>query len=470
MTIIKRLRGFSDFLPNQFQTKAFQKIIKQGEEVANGYEYKFIQTPILEEKKLFERSLGNDTDVISKEMFTIYPKGGGEDTICLRPENTASIMRSIIEHSTTLPQKLFYYGPMFRFERPQKGRQRQFHQFGAEYIGTDSYQSDVEIIDFAYQFLNKILNNRKDLFHLEINSIGTLEERTIYQDELFKYILRNKELFERTNEEGKHLFSHETLTRIHKATTEGNARKVWRILDSKEDENLIKDLIENHQMPTLQNYQNENNRKRFELVLKGLESLNIPYTINSSLIRGLDYYTHTTFEFKNFSTLGSKSTVLAGGRYDDLSKQLNYVKAIPSIGWACGMERLMIILEDLSKEKPIVEEAFENKIFVACVREKEEEGKNETNEKINRYAMRLCQQLRLNGFIVGYYEKNILSKQLKRAQESKARLCCIIGEDEIQRNEIIVKDLSNGIQRPVNENNIVSFLKEQFQIIGTKQE
>ncbi|KAG2393194.1 hypothetical protein C9374_009771 [Naegleria lovaniensis] len=464
----KVVKGMADFLPSSFSTNCYQKIVRVGEKICKTFDYQFMQTPIVEERRLFERTLGTDTDIISKEMFLLAARDPSEgNKLCLRPENTASIMRSIIENSLSYKQRIYYYGPMFRYERPQKGRQRQFHQFGVECLGSDHYQSDLESLELAFQFLSGVLDGRTDLFTLEINSIGTLEEREAYQIELLKFIRNHLDLFfrqvEKSNtEQEKHafVFSQDTRDRIDMAIKENNPRRVWRILDSKQDEALIEDAIKNHGMPQLQQFQSEQNRIRFENVLKGLSWLNIPYVINPSLIRGLDYYTHTTFEFKS-TNIGAKSTILAGGRYDTLAKQLGSPNMIPAVGWASGIERLTILMEELEKNKTQPFSQFLPKVFVAVIRGTEStHGVSE--DDLARFALNISQQLRSQGFTVNYLEKGNLSKQLKHAQSNKCLLSCIIGDEEYVKQQVLLKNLDTGAQQHVSLENLGNAIHSIF--------
>nr|CAG4711678.1 unnamed protein product [Naegleria fowleri] len=459
----KVVKGMADFLPSSFSTNCYRKIVRVGEHVCKTFDYQFMQTPIVEERKLFERTLGTDTDIISKEMFLLAARDPSEgNKLCLRPENTASVMRSIIENSLSYKQRIYYYGPMFRYERPQKGRQRQFHQFGVECLGSDHYQSDLESLELAFQFLSGVLDGRTDLFTLEINSIGTLEEREAYQIELLKFIRNNLDLFFREVEKSssKHpssqeestkkvfAFSQDTRDRIDMAIKENNPRRVWRILDSKQDEALIEDAIKNHGMPQLQQFQSEQNRVRFENVLKGLSWLNIPYEINPSLIRGLDYYTHTTFEFKS-TNIGAKSTILAGGRYDTLAKQLGSPNTIPAVGWASGIERLTILMEEIEKNKTQPTSQFLPKVFIAVIRGMESTT-GVTEDDLAQFALNISKQLRSQGFTVNYLEKGNLSKQLKHAQSNKCLLSCIIGDEEFVKQQVLLKNLETGAQQHVS--------------------
>jgi len=465
------VKGMADFLPNQFSTQCYQKIVRVGEKVAKSFDYAFMQTPIVEERKLFERSLGSDTDIISKEMFVLASRDPLESNkLCLRPENTASVMRSILENSLSTKQRIYYHGPMFRYENPQKGRQRQFHQFGVEFMGSDHYQCDVESIEMAYQFLSGVLDGQTNLFSLEINSIGTLSEREAYQEELLNFITKHKDFFFMTKpgteidpqhpEQTKYEFSKDSRDRIEKAILEKNPRRIWRILDSKRDEHLISHAIKHLGMPQLEQFQSEDNRKRFENVLKCLKWLNIPYEINPSLIRGLDYYTHTTFEFKSL-VIGAKSTVLAGGRYDTLSKQLGGNEAIPAVGWASGLERLTLLLEDLESKKPKNDKTtYIPKVFIAVARTLS--NSKMTEDDLLQHSLKLATLLRSKGFTVNYQEKGNLSKQLRQAQSSNSLLCCVIGEEEFEKGQVVLRNMQLGTQESIPVNMLSSAIEKHF--------
>ena len=308
---IQSVRGTHDHLPEEMYK--YNNIITRAENITSLYGFKPMATPIFEFSNVFKKTLGESSDIVTKEMYTFIDKGNEE--ITLRPEGTAGIVRSIISNSLSqeMPFKAFYHGPMFRYERPQKGRLRQFHQIGIELLGTDSQQADIEVIACANKLLKELNIDKSSTLH--INSLGNITERKKYIDELIKYLNNFKN---KLSIDSKKRFKQNPL----------------RILDSKSEDDI--EIIKN--APKLINYLNKESKNSFKKVLDGLTNLNIAYKINHKLVRGLDYYNNTTFEFIT-DKLGSQSAIIAGGRYDNLMKQMGGPD-IPGIGWAAGIERL----------------------------------------------------------------------------------------------------------------------------------
>ena len=321
---LQSVRGTHDHLPEDMYK--FKNIITKAEYISALYGFKPMATPIFEFSSVFKKTLGESSDIVTKEMYTFNDKGNEE--ITLRPEGTAGIVRAIISNGLAheMPFKAFYHGPMFRYERPQKGRLRQFHQIGIELLGTRSEQADIEVIACANNLI-KSLNIDKSST-LNINSLGNIAERKIYIAELLVYL-----------NDFKNKLSIDSKNRFKK--------NPLRILDSKSEEDI--EIIKN--APKLINYLEAESKDNFNKVLEGLTNLDIPYKINHKLVRGLDYYNNTTFEFIT-DRLGSQSAILAGGRYDNLMKQMGG-SDIPGIGWAAGIERLALlatIKEDQKKK------------------------------------------------------------------------------------------------------------------------
>ena len=356
-----------------------------------------IRTPILEKTELFSRSIGENTDVVGKEMYTFDDRGSRSCT--LRPEGTASVARSIIQHGLLNqgPQRLWYEGPMFRYERPQAGRQRQFHQIGVEFVGLDSVMSDAEIISIAWDFLKDI--GLKDLT-LELNSLGSNEDRNNFKEKLKVWLNQRFDLLDEDSQK-----------RI-------NVNPL-RILDSKN--NSTRELL--HDAPTLNNFLSKESKDRFDYLQKVLDDLKIPYKINNNLVRGLDYYSHTAFEITS-NQLGSQATVCGGGRYDSLISELGGPKT-PSIGWAIGMERLIILAGDeilLSKSPDV---------YVI-----------HRGQKAEELALNITRQLRLFNLRIELdYTDSSFSKQFKRADKSGAKWAIVIGEDEVSKSQLLMKKL-----------------------------
>ena len=356
-----------------------------------------IRTPIIERTELFSRGIGENTDVVGKEMYSFDDRGGRSCT--LRPEGTASVARSIVQHGllNNGPQRLWYRGPMFRYERPQAGRQRQFHQIGVEFVGLASVMSDAEVISIAWNFLKDIGLN--DLT-LEINSLGSNEDRNVFKEE-FKNWLNQR--FDLLDEDSQKKINFNPL----------------RILDSKN--NSTKKLLVD--APSLNDFLSMESKTRFDYLQELLDNLNIPYKINKNLVRGLDYYSHTAFEMTS-DHLGSQATVCGGGRYDGLIGELGGPQT-PSIGWAIGIERLIILAGDaiLQSKAPDV--------YVI--------HKGEQAEKL---ALNITCQLRSANLSIELdYSGSSFSKQFKRADKSRAKWAIVIGEDEVTKGQLLMKRL-----------------------------
>ncbi len=327
MSKYQSVRGTRDLLPQL--KRVFRQIDKTAHESAQHYGFGEIETPIFEFSDVFHRSLGETSDAVSKETYTFADRGG--DSITLRPEGTAGVVRSFISEGLAqlLPLKLYYYGPMFRYERPQKGRYRQFYQFGVEVLGLESALADVECIDLAWTILKKLKLDQRCV--LEINTLGDQESRDNYRKALVEYLTPFKAQL-----------SVDSQVRLEK--------NPMRILDSKDEGD--KKIVAN--APLMQNYLNDPSKKFFQDVLAGLERLNIPYKVDSQLVRGLDYYCHTVFEFTT-TELGAQSAILSGGRYDGLVEMLGGPKT-SGVGWAAGVDRLADLCSanlEIEKMSPI---------------------------------------------------------------------------------------------------------------------
>ena len=363
------------------------------------YGYKEVRIPTFEYTELFERGVGDTTDVVQKEMYTFEDKGGR--SITLRPEGTAGIVRAFIENglsSKTLPFKAYYAMPMFRYENVQKGRYREFNQIGAELIGSDSYLADVEMISMADKFLKEL--NLKDVY-LTINSIGCPECRARYQEALKQFLGSNIEKYCVTCK-----------TRFEK--------NPMRILDCKE--NKCKEL--NQGAPVILDYLCDECKTHFENVKNGLDELGIEYIVDTGIVRGLDYYTKTVFEFIS-KTDGY--TVLAGGRYDGLVKELGG-QDTPAVGFAAGEERLIsLITDNILVDIPL-------DLYIVSM-----------EEKFDIYAMKLANELRKDYITV---QTNISSRsfnaQMKYANKIGARYVIVLGEDEVNSKKCKIKNMNTG--------------------------
>jgi len=356
-----------------------------------------IRTPIIEQTELFSRGIGENTDVVGKEMYNFEDRGGRFCT--LRPEGTASVARSIVQHGllNNGPQRLWYRGPMFRYERPQAGRQRQFHQIGVEFVGLASVMSDAEVISIAWEFLKDVGLNS---LTLELNSLGSNKDRNIFKEELKDWLNKRFDLLDEDSQKRINI-------------------NPLRILDSKN--NSTQELL--CEAPSLCDFLSNESQTRFDYLQELLNNLNIPYKINKNLVRGLDYYSHTAFEITS-EHLGSQATVCGGGRYDGLISELGGPQA-PSIGWAIGMERLIILAGDkiLHSESPDV--------YVI-----------HRGEKAEQIALNITCKLRSANLTIELdYSGSSFSKQFKRADKSMAKWAIIIGEDEASKGHLLMKNL-----------------------------
>ena len=409
---LQAVRGTHDHL--HIDMYNYNYIVKIVSRISAYYGFKPISTPIFEFSNVFKRTLGESSDIVTKEMYTFKDKG--EEEITLRPEGTAGVVRAIISNGLAqeMPFKAFYHGPMFRYERPQKGRLRQFHQVGVELLGVKKEQADVEVIACANQVI-KELNIQKSS-KLNINSLGNIDDRKKYIKDLTDY-LKNY----------KNKLSKDSLIRLEK--------NPLRILDSKSEDDIS--IIKN--APKLNEYLNNSSRENFKLVLEGLDNLNIKYLINENLVRGLDYYNDTTFEFIT-DKLGSQSAIIAGGRYDGLMKQMGG-SDIPGIGWAGGIERLIL----LSTIKMI-----KNKhISIIPVGE----------ENIN-ICFDLAQRLREKNISVEMSYSGNLKKRLKNANKLSSNYAIIIGAEEINDNSALVRNLETGEQDKITLPKIIKHIEK----------
>ena len=368
-----------------------------------------IRTPLLESTDLFCRGIGEGTDVVGKEMYSFSDRGDRSCT--LRPEGTASVVRAAVQHGLLSQgsQKLWYSGPMFRYERPQAGRQRQFHQIGVEWLGAGNARSDVEVIALAWDLLAQLGVGGLEL---EINSLGTPEDRQAYREALVAWLEQ----------------------RMDQLDPDSQARLTTnplRILDSKNPETQA--LLE--QAPTLADALSPDSRHRFAAVQEGLTALGIPYRLNPRLVRGLDYYGHTAFEITS-DQLGAQATVCGGGRYDGLIGQLGG-PATPAIGWALGMERLLLVLEAAAQADPqgpaarLVRPPAPDAYLV------------NRGDRAESAGLSLARALRQHGLMVELDSSgSAFGKQFKRADRSGARWALVLGDEEVERGEVRLKPLN----------------------------
>ena len=417
MNKIKNLRGTVDLFPDQLVK--WQNVEKILIDQLSRASIKEIRTPILEMTELFIRGIGEGTDVVSKEMYTFLDRG--ERSCTLRPEGTASVARALIQNgiSSQPLQKLWYMGPMFRYERPQAGRQRQFHQLGVEFVGYDSVRSDIEIIALAWDILGKL--GIKEL-NLEINTLGDLNDRLNFQKSFLEWLEINK-----------HSLDVDSQKRINK--------NPLRILDTKDVK--TKKVLEN--APRLFDFLSEKSLERYLILKKQLNFLKIPYLENFNLVRGLDYYTHTAFEITSGS-LGSQATVCGGGRYDNLIKQMGG-KETPAIGFAIGLERLILLAgKDLEADR-------QTDIYIVNKGLNAELLAMNLSRKLSKYD--LLVELDLTGAT--------FSKQFKKANKLKSRSIIVLGDDEASNQEFVIrlfnKDSSENKEETISVENDIKLEK-----------
>ncbi len=414
---LQAIRGMHDVLPDK--TPVWQRLEKAMFEVCQQYGYSEIRMPLVESTDLFCRSIGEVTDIVEKEMYTFEDRNG--DSLSLRPEGTASCVRAGLEHGLFYNQiqRLWYQGPMFRHERPQKGRYRQFHQIGIECFGMPGAEIEAEIILMSYRLWKKLgLSNE---LTLEINSLGTSDERLRYKEVLVEFFNQH---IDQLDEDSKRRLTSNPL----------------RILDSKNP--AIQQLIES--APQLINSIGDASRLHFEKLQRYLTDAGVSFVHNPRLVRGLDYYSHTVFEWVT-SSLGAQGTVCAGGRYDGLIEQLGG-KQTPAVGLAMGVERLVLLLEqhELSLTAPLVYIVHQG-------------------EAAKAYSLQLAEQLRdqlAQEGVVLHCGDASLKSQFKKADKTGAKFALIVGEQEIEQKQVGLKFLrerKEQLQLPQDE--LISFLK-----------
>ncbi|WP_374632654.1 histidine--tRNA ligase [Ferrovibrio sp.] len=407
MAQFQPVRGTHDILPDDFAR--FRSVIDTARLAASLHGYREMATPMFEVVDVFARSMGESSDAVSKEMYAFTDKGG--EHLALRPEYTAGICRAFISNGLQqhVPFKAFAWGPMFRYERPQKGRQRQFHQIDVEVIGAAEPQADVEVIALAADILRRL--GILDKCTLLLNTLGDPESRVAYRAALVEYFSAHKASL-----------SEDSLKRLEK--------NPLRILDSKDegDRELVKDA------PLIENYLSSGAQAFFTAVKAGLSQVGVPFQVDPRLVRGLDYYTHTAFEFVT-THLGAQGAVIAGGRYDGLIEQLGG-NPTPGIGWAGGIERLVL----LSDPKPTVQ----NCIAIVPIGEKAEAD-----------AVKLAAELRRHDIAIELAYKGNPGKRMKRADRLDCSHAVILGEDEIARDVVKLKNLKTGQEREVKRDLLV---------------
>lgn len=415
---IQAIRGMNDILPiDSAQWQQVENVLKS---VLNQYGFNEIRLPIVEHTPLFNRAIGEVTDVVEKEMYSFEDRGG--ESLTLRPEGTAGCVRAGIEHGLLYnqEQRLWYMGPMFRYERPQKGRYRQFNQIGVEVFGLAGPDIDAELIIMTARWWKALGIN--DHVTLELNSIGTLEERANYKSALVAFLTQHKDKLD-----------DDCLRRLD--------TNPLRILDSKNPD--VQSLLVN--APNLLDYLESESKAHFERLCQILTANHISFKINQRLVRGLDYYNRTVFEWVTTS-LGAQGTVCAGGRYDGLVQQLGG-KATPAVGFAMGIERLILLIQSLN---PSLFTATQADLYVVSF------GENSIEHAIT-IAEHLRNDMPTLRCIVNHGGGN-MKKQLTRADKHGAKFAILLGEDEIINQQVTIKSLISGEQVTVTQKDMVEFL------------
>ncbi|MDY5849156.1 histidine--tRNA ligase [Actinobacillus porcinus] len=420
--IIKAIRGMNDTSPTE--TPLWQWVEGKVRSVLANYGYSEVRMPIVESTPLFARAIGEVTDVVSKEMYTFWDN---DEQLTLRPEGTAGCVRAAIENgwSYNNEQRLWYMGPMFRHERPQKGRYRQFHQAGVEIFGISNPEIDAELIILTAR-LWKELGIDKDVT-LQLNSIGSLEARANYRSALVAFLQNHTALL--SEEEKERL-----------------VKNPLRILDTKNPE--LQKVLDN--VPKLLDYLDDESREHFAQLCALLDAVGVAYEINPKLVRGLDYYNKTVFEWVT-TALGAQGTVCGGGRYDGLVEQLGG-HATPGVGFAMGLERLVLLVQEVNKDI-VLPSAVD--IYLVFAGEGTTVSAFQLAEKLRSELPHLRVMTHCSG---GNFKK-----QFKRADKSGAKFALVIGESEVQNNQVVVKDLLGGAeQQTIAAADVVTYLKNAF--------
>ena len=399
MSRLQPVRGTADLLPDSMAKH--RSVIDAARTASARYGFQEMATPIFEFSEVFSRPLGESSDIVTKENYSFADRGG--EILTLRPENTAGVVRAMISGGLTqsLPLKYFYAGPMFRYERPQKGRMRQFHQVGIEYLGPDDSLADAEIIACGARFLASL--GVLDDCELHLNSLGDSDSRAAYRAALIAYL-----------ETFADQLSDDSKTRL--------AVNPLRILDSKDagDRAILQDA------PRLQDYLNDVSKAHFADLTAALDSAGVAWVFDPLLVRGLDYYCHTAFEFVTTS-LGAQGTVLGGGRYDGLAKMLGGPK-VAGVGWAAGVERLAMLVETASVNNP--------KVAILTA-----------DDGARQAAFSLAEQLRDAGIDIDLPTSGAMGKKLKKADKAGIWTAVIMGSDELAKNTVQLRNLRDGSQQ-----------------------
>ena len=422
MASIKAIRGMNDILPDQ--TPLWQFFEAQVKLVFDQYGYQEIRMPIAEKTDLFCRSIGEATDVVEKEMYTFADRNG--DNMTLRPEGTASCVRAALEHGLTYNQvqRLWYHGPMFRYERPQKGRQRQFHQFGAEVYGIDGPDVDAELIIMTARLWRQL--GLQDAVTLQLNTLGSSTARAAYRTDLVAFLEINMDKLDADSQ--------------RRVST-----NPLRVLDSKDSN--TQSVLDG--APDFYGYLDDESRVHFERLRELLDAAGIEYVVNPRLVRGLDYYCKTVFEWVT-DKLGAQGTVCGGGRYDGMIEQLGG-KPTPAVGWAMGVERMILLLQEMQQEPAGLGQQAD--VYLAHM-----------GDAASLRTMQLAEQLRSdipNLRLLWHCGGGSLKNQMKKADRSGAKVALIMGEDELAQGQIQIKPLQGqGVQQSISLDQVSAYVAE----------
>lgn len=428
MSSIVAIKGFNDILPAQ--TAAWRRLEQHLALLMDAYGYQQIRLPIVEQTHLFKRSIGDATDIVEKEMYTFFDKGNPPESLTLRPEGTAGCVRAMLEHNLLrgANPRVWYVGPMFRYEKPQKGRYRQFHQFGVETFGVATPEQDAELILMTARLWKRM--GVADKVRLELNTLGESDERAEYRAALVEFLNAHK-------------------TELDEDSQRRLTTNPLRILDSKDTR--TQEILEN--APKLHDFMGEETMQHFTQLKQYLGDAGIEFVINQKLVRGLDYYNKTVFEWTT-THLGSQGTVCAGGRYDGLVGQLKGKpeQSVPAVGFAMGMERLLLLLEQVEDHTP----TRECEMFLV--------SDATTQGQALVFAEQIRDQLEAENSVIRLKvgSQGSMKSQMKKADQSGAVYALIYGEREQDAQQVLVKELATAEQHEVAVNDIVSFFIEKF--------
>lgn len=428
MSSIVAIKGFNDILPTQ--TPAWRRLEQHLASLMDAYGYQQIRLPIVEQTTLFKRSIGDATDIVEKEMYTFLDKGNPPESLTLRPEGTAGCVRAMLEHNLLrgAAPRVWYVGPMFRYEKPQKGRYRQFHQFGVETFGVATPDQDAELILMTARLWKRM--GVADKVQLELNTLGESDERAAYRAALVEFLNAHKDALDEDSQ--------------RRLTT-----NPLRILDSKDAR--TQQILEN--APKLHDFMGEDTMQHFAQLQQYLTDAGIAFVINQKLVRGLDYYNKTVFEWTT-AHLGSQGTVCAGGRYDGLVGQLKGKpdQTVPAVGFAMGMERLLLLLEQVEDNAPV----RDCEIFLV------------SDAAVQGKALVLAEQIRDQLEAAGSAvrlkvgSQGSMKSQMKKADQAGALYAVIFGEREQAAQQVLVKELATAQQTEVAAAGFVPFIIEQL--------